>query len=71
MIWDDNLEAGPDGWTVFPRDKSYAVLQYQDISKGELIEDIEQRMDNDDWPLVTERDEDDRVTKLEEDRLTI
>jgi len=71
MIWNDNLEAGPNGWTVFPRDGSYAVLQYQDVSKGDLIEDIERRMDQDKWPLVTDRTENDRSTKLESDRLSV
>lgn len=70
MIWNDNLEAGPDGWTVFPRDNSLAVLQYRDVSKGDVIEDIERRMDGDEWPESDDRDEEERATKLRSERLT-
>lgn len=70
MIWNDNLEAGPDGWTVFPRDSSLAVLQYRDVSKGDLIEDIERRMDGDEWPESDDRGEEERATKLRSERLT-
>lgn len=71
MIWNDNLEAGPDGWTVFPRDDSLAVLQYRDVSKGDLIEDIENRMDQGKWPDSDERSAEDRATKLTSDRLSV
>lgn len=71
MIWNDNLETGPDGWTVFPQDGSLAVLQYRDVSKGTLIEDIERRVDNDEWPLVRERDDEERRSKLESERIDV
>lgn len=67
-IWDDTGRAGPDGWSVYPKPENLAPLQYQDVSKGDLIEDLERLIEDDAWPEKEDRDEEYRRSVKYEDR---
>lgn len=67
-IWNDNPSAGPDGWSVYPKSNYLAPLQYKDVSKGDLIEELERLIDEDEWPEPDDLDDQEKRAVTHGDR---